>query len=470
MSEKYDLIVIGAGPGGYTAAISAAQQGMKVAITEACSAGGTCLNRGCIPTKALLHSSNMYREMKSCEGIGIFAEKLSYDMQAIYKRKNEIVADIRGNIEALLKANKIDLFHGKTKILSSAEVEIYLEGEVTHLQTAKILIATGAIPAHPPIEGLDLSGVITSNELLEGQAIDYKSLIIIGGGVIGAEFASFFSDLGCEVTIIEATERILPTLDRELSQNLSMILKKRGVAIHTGCTVERISAADEALCCHFTGKSGSQELSAQGVLVSIGRKPDVEGLFGDGLNIKMQRGIVVDEHFETSEKGIYAIGDVLEGSIQLAHAASAQALNAVAEMAGNEPPVELSAVPSCIFTSPEIASVGITAEQAKANGIEVKTGKYAMSGNGKTIIEQQERSFIKLTFDAKTEALLGAQLMCARASDIVSELSSAIANKLTIHQLGAVIRPHPTFSEAVTEAIEDSEGRSIHMQPKKKSI
>ncbi|MBP8641296.1 MAG: FAD-dependent oxidoreductase, partial [Oscillospiraceae bacterium] len=190
----------------------------------------------------------------------------------------------------------------------------------------------------------------------------------------------------------------------------------------------------------------------------------------DGLNVKMQRGIVVDEHFETSEKDIYAIGDVLEGSIQLAHMASAQALNVVAEIAGNKPPVELSVVPSCIFTSPEIASVGITAEQAKTNGIEVKTGKYAMSGNGKTIIEQQERSFIKLTFDAKTEVLLGAQLMCARASDIVSELSSAIVNKLTLHQLGAVIRPHPTFSEAVTEAVEDSEGRSIHMQPKKKSI
>ncbi|MBP8640713.1 MAG: FAD-dependent oxidoreductase, partial [Oscillospiraceae bacterium] len=348
MSEKYDLIVIGAGPGGYTAAISAAQQGMKVAITEAFNAGGTCLNRGCIPTKTLLHSSNMFREMKSSEGIGIFAEKLSYDMQAIYHRKDEIVSDIRGNIEALLKANKIDLFHGKAKILSSAEVEVYDEGEMTQLQTAKILIATGAIPARPPIEGLNLSGVITSNELLEGQAIDYKSLIIIGGGVIGLEFASFFNDLGCNVTIIEATDRILPTLDRELSQNLSMILKKRGVTIHTGCTVERISGSDGALCCHFTGKSGSQELSAQGVLVSIGRKPNVEGLFGDGLNVKMQRGIVVDEHFETSEKDIYAIGAVLEGSIQLAHMASAQALNVVAEIAGNKPPVELSVVPSCI--------------------------------------------------------------------------------------------------------------------------
>lgn len=469
MSQKFDLIVIGAGPGGYTAAISAAQHGLAVAIVEAGSPGGTCLNRGCIPTKALLHASNMYREMKNGGSIGICSEKLSYDMDTIYHRKDEIVTDISGNIDSLLKANKIEIFYGTAKILPAKELAVCSEAGTLSLNTDKILIATGAVPSRPPIAGLDLPGVITSDELLEGEAIDYKSLIIIGGGVIGVEFASFFSDLGCEVTIIEAADRILPTLDREISQNLSMILKKRSVTIHTGCTVERISEGGGALCCHFTGKNGSQEIAVQGVLVSVGRKPNVDGLFGDGLDIRHQRGIVVDEHFETSEKGIYAIGDVIEGSIQLAHAASAQAHNVVAEMVGEKPPIDLSVVPSCIFTSPEIASVGITAEQAKANGVEVKTGKYAMSGNGKTIIEQQERSFIKLTFDAKSEVLLGAQLMCARASDIVSELSSAIVNKLTIHQLEAVIRPHPTFSEAITEAVGDSEGRAIHMQPKKKS-
>ena len=469
MSQKFDLIVIGAGPGGYTAAISAAQQGLKVALAEARSAGGTCLNRGCIPTKTLLHSSNLYREMKNSSSIGICSEKLFYDMDTIYHRKDEIVSDIRNNIEALLKANKIELIYGKAKILSAEEVEVCRETETVALNTAKILIATGAVPSRPPIAGLELPGVITSDELLEGQAIDYKSLIIIGGGVIGVEFASFFSDLGCEVTIVEAAERIIPTLDREFSQNLAMILKKRNVAIHTGCTVERISACEGQLRCHFTGKNGSQEIAAQGVLISVGRKPNFDGLYGDGVDIKRQRGIIVDECFETSTKGIYAIGDVLEGSLQLAHAAAAQAHNAVAEMAGQKPSINLSAVPSCIFTNPEIASVGITAEQAKANGIEVKTGKYAMSGNGKTIIEQQERSFIKLTFDAKSEVLLGAQLMCSRASDIISELSCAIVNKLTIHQLGSVIRPHPTFTEAVTEAVEDSEGRAVHLQPKKKS-
>ena len=468
MPQKYDLIVIGAGPGGYTAAIAAAQRNMKVAVIEAREAGGTCLNRGCIPTKALLHSAERYREMKESESLGIFAEKLSYDMEAICRRRDEVVLSVREGIESLIKANKIDLFNGTAKILSAEEVEISGAEGNTVLNAAKILIATGAEPSRPPIEGIDLSGVVTSDELLEGHAIDYKSLIIIGGGVIGVEFASVFSSLGCEVTIIEAMERIVPTLDREISQNLAMILKRRGVAINTGCSVERISEADGGLCCRFVGKNGVQELTAQGVLVSVGRKPNLSTLFGEGVNIEVRRGIVVDERFKTSVEGIYAIGDVTEGSIQLAHAAAAQAQNAVALMAGEEASIDLLTVPSCVYTSPEIASVGITAEQAKANGIETKTGKYAMSGNAKTIIEQQDRSFVKLVFDAETEVLLGAQMMCARASDLLGELSSAIVNKLTLKQLSAVIRPHPTFAEAVTEAVEDVEGLAIHTMPKPK--
>jgi len=468
MSLKYDLVVVGAGPGGYTAAISASQHGMKVAIVEARETGGTCLNRGCIPTKTLLHSANLYHEISHGESLGINTEKLSYDINAMYRRKDAVVTELRDGIEALLKANKVDLFSGTAKVLSLEKVAVFSPDESIELDTCKVLIAVGSYPVLPPIEGINLPGVVTSDELLEGNATDYKSLVIIGGGVIGMEFASVFGELGCAVTIIEAMDRIVPTLDREISQSLSMILKKRGVTIHTGCTVERISENGGALCCHFSGKSGNQEVSAQGVLVSVGRRPNTGGLFGDEIHIEMQRGIVVNSHFETSEKGIFAIGDVTSGSIQLAHAASAQAQNVVAEMVGEKPPVELSVLPSCVYTSPEIASVGITAEQAKANGTAVKTGKYSMFGNGKTVIEQQERSFIKLTFDAETEVLLGAQLMCARASDIVSELSSAIVNKLTIHQLSSVIRPHPTFTEAITEAVEDVDGHAVHMMPKKK--
>ncbi len=468
MPQEYDLIVIGAGPGGYTAAIAAAQRGMKVALIEARETGGTCLNRGCIPTKALLHSAERFREMGESASLGIYAGNLSYDMEAIYRRRDEVVSGVREGIESLIKANKIDIIQGTAKILSAEAVVVSRAEENIVLNTTKILIATGSVPARPPIGGIDLPGVITSDELLEGRAIDYKSLIIIGGGVIGVEFASVFSSLGCEVTIIEATERIVPTLDREISQNLAMILKKRGVAINTGCSVERIAEANGGLSCRFSGKNGAQELTAEGVLVSVGRKPNLKGLFGEGISPETGHGIKVDECFETSVKNIYAIGDVIEGSIQLAHAAAAQAQNAIAFIVGEVPPVDLSVVPSCVYTSPEIASVGITAEQAKAGGINVKTGKYAMSGNAKTIIEQQDRSFVKLVFDAETEVLLGAQMMCARASDLLGELSSAIVNKLTLKQLSAVIRPHPTFAEAVTEAVEDVEGRAIHTMPKPK--
>ncbi|MEA4894306.1 MAG: dihydrolipoyl dehydrogenase [Oscillospiraceae bacterium] len=466
MSQRYDLVVIGSGPGGYTAAITAAQHGMKAALVEERTLGGTCLNRGCIPAKAILHSAERYREMKDGASIGIFTENLGYDIEAICRRRDEVVSGAREGVESLVRANGVDIFLGRAKIASASEVTVSSPVGETVLSASQILIATGAVPSLPPIDGIDLPGILTSDGLLEGPARDYKSLIIIGGGVIGAEFASFYCSLGCEVTIIEAAERIVPTLDREISQNLTMIYKKRGVAVHTGCSVERISETGGELCCRFSGKSGAQELTAQGVLVSAGRRPDFRGLFGEGLNLEVRRGIVVDERFRTSVEGIYAIGDVTEGSIQLAHAAAAQARNAVSYMLGEEPPFDLSAVPSCVYTIPEIACVGVTAEQAKARGIEVKTGKYAMSGNAKTVIEQQDRSFVKLVFEAGTERLLGAQIMCARASDLISELSSAIVNRLTVKQLSAVIRPHPTFSEAVTEALDDTEGRAVHIMPK----
>ena len=458
MSLKYDLVVIGAGPGGEKAAMLAAQHGLKVALIEGRNLGGTCLNRGCIPVKTLLHASSLYREMKDAGGIGVFAEGLRYDMAAIYNRKDEIISGIRANIQAMLASGKVDLFYGTAKILSAVEVAVTGAEGPTVLEGARILVATGANPARPPIEGIGLPGVVTSDELLD-NAVDYKSLIIIGGGVIGVEFASFFSALGCAVTIIETAERIIPNLDRELSQNLTLILKRRGVAINTGCTVEKITDTNGRLCCHFSGKGVAQALEAQGVLVSVGRQPNTEGLFGEDLDVALRRGIVIDSHFETNVKGIYAIGDVTEGSIQLAHAASAQAQNVIAQILGETPSVTLTVVPSCVYTSPEIASVGMTAEQAKSNGLAIITGKCPMSANGKTIIERQDRSFMKLIFDARSQVLLGAQLMCSRASDLISELADAIVNALTLDQLLAVIRPHPTFSEAVTEALKDAKGR-----------
>ncbi len=469
--NEYQLIVIGAGPGGYEAAIRAAQLGLHTALIDRREIGGTCLNRGCIPTKAMLHSAQLYRDASRFDLFGLHTENTTFDWGKINDRKNEVVTKLRSGIEQLIKANKIDFFNKSASILGKNEVQLGQGEEILHADN--ILIATGSVPARPRIPGLDLPGVITSDELLDDPELAKsdglaKEILIIGGGVIGVEFASVFSALGCKVTIVEAMERILPTMDREISQSLNMVLKKRGVDIHTGSMVEKIEQQDGNLYCCFTEKGQAHRIPAQRILCAIGRRANTEGLFGEGFSVECDRGrIVTDDHFRTSVEGIYAIGDVT-AKIQLAHMASAQGLNAVQIIAGKEPEINLNAVPGCIYTDPEIASVGLTEDEAKAQGIPVKKGKYLMTGNGRSVIDEQERGFIKIIAHAETDVILGAQLMCARATDIVSELSTAIVNGLTCAQLTSVIRPHPTFCEGVTEAVEDVHGMAIHLAPKKR--
>lgn len=470
--KQYQLIVIGAGPGGYEAAIRAAQLGLHTALIERRQVGGTCLNRGCIPTKTMLHSAQLYKETAHFELFGLHTENTSFDWAKIHQRKNDVVSKLRSGIEQLIKANKIDFFNTSASILSPHEVQLE-QGEETTLYGDNILIATGSVPSRPPIPGLDLPGVVTSDELLDDPSYAQtdslpKEILIIGGGVIGVEFASVFSSFGCKVTIVEALDRILSTMDREISQNLSMILKKRGVEIHTGAMVERLEQSDGKLVCHFTEKEKPQQISSQQILVAIGRRANTQGLFGNDFLVEMERGhIVTDESFRTSVDSIYAIGDV-SAKIQLAHMASAQGICAAHIIAGKVPPINLQAVPGCIYTDPEIASVGLSEDEAKKQGIPVKKGKFIMSGNGRSIIDEQERGFIKVLAHQDTDVILGAQLMCSRATDIVSELSTAIVNGLTVDQLAAVIRPHPTFCEGVTEAVEDVHGMAIHLAPKKR--
>ena len=467
--NHYQLAVIGAGPGGYVAAIRAAQLGLKTVVIENRDVGGTCLNRGCIPTKALLHAADIYHQAQNAQELGLDIPEVSYHMGRIHDRKLKIVLQLRGGVEQLFKANKIDLLRGTATIL--APHEIFVTGSDNGRVIAdNILIATGSVPVRPPISGLNLPGVVTSDEVLEGDPVDYKSLVIIGGGVIGVEFATFYHRLGCEVTIIEAKERILPTMDREVSQNLGMILKKRGISIHTSATVEEITTDGGMLCCQFSKGDQQEFVRTQGVLISIGRRPYTESLFGPGIAPEMERGrIVTKEDFSTSLEQIWAIGDVTS-HIQLAHLASAQGIAVAERIAGHTPSVDLSLVPACIYTDPEIASVGLTADEAKEQGISVKTGKFMMTANGKTLIEGKDRGFIKVVCHSETGVLLGAQLMCARATDLISEFSQAIVNQLTVRQMRQVIRPHPTFTEAVTEALEDLEGHAIHVAPKRRPI
>lgn len=464
MAEQYDLVIIGAGPAGYIAAEESAGRGSKTALIENRELGGTCLNRGCIPTKTILHSSELYAKMKDCEQLGIHADSVSCDMAGIQSHKSEVIRQLRFGIASLMKKNKVTVYEGTGTILNTHEVLVHSTAadidseEGTVLQTKNILIATGSVPSAPPIPGIDLPDVVNSDELLSKETL-YPRLTIIGGGVIGMEFASIYSALGCKVTVIEFLDRILANMDREISQNLKMILKKRGVEIQTGARVEEITRREDGtLICRYTQKDEVKEAESDGVLVAVGRRANTKGLFAaedgaDRLGLLVERGrIAVNEFGQTSVPNIYAAGDVT-GGVQLAHAASAQAVNAVAHMAGEAQVFYSDMVPGCVYTNPEIGSVGITQDDAKAENLSVITRKYPMSANGKTVLTGQDRGFIKVVADADTHRILGAQMMCARATDMISEFGTAIVNGLTLEQMASVIRPHPTFSEAIGEAV-----------------
>lgn len=465
MSEQFDLVIVGAGPGGYEAAIRASQLGMKTALIERGEVGGTCLNRGCIPTKALLHAAESWRALQHFPELGLSVEGAGFDYQKVSAYKNGMVERLRAGVEGLIRANGITLVHGGALITGPHQVAVS-GGEERRLTGERILIAAGSLPAVPPIGGADLPGVMDSDKLLSCERLP-QSLCLIGGGVIGVEFSTVLSSFGCKVTILESAPRLLPGMDREISQNLAMILKKREVDIHTGALVRRIERDGELLCT-YEEKGEERTLPCENVLIATGRRPNTAGLFAPGAEPKMERGAVrVDDDFRTDVEGLYAIGDAL-GGIQLAHAASAQGIYAVERMAGKEPSVCLSAIPSCVYTDPEIASVGLTADECKEHGIAYRCTKYLMSGNGKSMLSLQERGFVKLVFEEGSEVLLGAQLMCARATDMVGELCNALANRLTARQLARTVRPHPTFCEGIAEAVEDLWGRSIHTPPKRR--
>lgn len=463
----YNLLVIGSGPGGYVAAIKAAQLGMgKIGIIESREIGGTCLNRGCIPTKTFMHSAELVHEMEKGESMGILSGEVKVDIKKLSQRKNEVIEQLQNGIEGLLKGNQIEIIHGQAKIIESGKVQV---GEDL-LTTEKILIATGSKPIHLPIEGMDLPGVCTSDEILgDSDGKLFPEVVIVGGGVIGVEFATLYNAFGCDVTLVEGMDRILPTMDREISQNLQMILKKRGVKIFTGAMIERITEDNEKKIVHFQVKEKEESLAADGVLISVGRKANTENLFFEGCQPKMEKGMIsVNNSYETSIPGIYAIGDVTYGTIQLAHVASAQGTNAVCGMMNTEQALDMNAVPSCIYTIPEIASVGLNADDAKQAGIVVKVGKFIMSANCKNTIEMADRGFVKAIFREEDDVLIGAQIMSPRATDMISEFSVGIVNQMTIHDLSKVMHPHPTFSEGLAEAIEDAAGHAIHIMPKKK--
>ncbi len=468
MEQRFDLIVIGAGPSGYVAAIKAAKLGLSTAIVEEEKVGGTCLNRGCIPAKAMIHASSLYREIQNGGRFGITASDVCYDYEKIIAYKESTTEKLCQGVEQLLKANGVTYLRGKGTLKKNNEVTVVSQEEENTYHAEKIILATGSKPLMLPLPGMGLPGVLTSNELFQLKEAP-KSLVIIGGGVISVEFASVFAALDCKVTIVEAMPRLVPNMDKEISQNLKMILKKRGIDIHTSAAVQGVEQDGDLYSCIFTEKEKEIKVSAQYVLCAVGRCPNTDGLFGEGVEPKMERGrLVVDENFRTSIAGVYAIGDIVKG-MQLAHLASAQGVFVAEKLAGRETTIDLNVVPGCVYTNPEIASVGITEEDAKAQGKNVKIGKFIMSANGKSLITQEERGFIKVVVCAETEVILGAQMMCARATDMIGEFATAVANRLKAGNLLIAMRAHPTYNEGVAEAVEDAIGEAIHIAPGKKN-
>ena len=456
---QYDLLIIGAGPGGYEAAFYAQELGMKVAVVEKDKVGGTCLNRGCIPTKALMHSSDVYRDTAHGAEVGVEVEGLHANRKRIGERKDEVLDTLRGGISGLLKKKKIDVLEGTATISGENTVVITNSVGGTAVVTAdKIMVATGSMPFMPPIPGSDLPGVIDSTELLDMGAEEIPEFVIIGGGVIGIEFATIYADLGDHVTVIEGMDRLLPVIDKEIGRSIKMTLEKKGVDVHVSSPVQKIEQKGDKLVVTLKNKKGEEiAVEADKVLMCVGRRPNTAGVFSDELlaqypDLEDAKGFIhVDDEYRTAVPSVYAIGDCI-GGIQLAHVSAAEGRNAVALMNGKPATINMGTVPSCIYTDPEIAVVGLTADEAKAAGIDAISKKYPMSANGKTIIAGLDRGFVKLVARADDHTLIGAHLLCGRASDLIGELSVAIGRGMTLEEVANIIHPHPSFAEAIMEA------------------
>lgn len=457
-----DLILIGGGPGGYVAAIRARQLGMEVALIEKDSLGGTCLNRGCIPTKAYFQNATVLQTLARLSEYNVKAENISFDLAGARARKDRVVARLVSGIRDLLKGYGVEVIKGEATI--AAPDRVLVDGE--EIIGRRILIATGSEPAVPPIPGVDLPGVITSTELLELDTVPER-LVIIGGGVIGIEFACIFNAFGSKVTVIEYLPGILGATDGEIVKRMGVYLKKQKIEVHTGTGVERIEQDGQGLKVVARSKKGIIECNTDVVLLATGRKPFTRGLGLERLGVSCdERGFInVDENYETNVPGIYAIGDVIKGPM-LAHVASEEGIVAVERTAGLDHRVDYDAIPSCVFSFPEIAAVGLTQEEAESRGIDFRVGKFLFAANGKALAMGETDGMVKVIADADG-TIIGVHIIGPHASDLIQEASVVVRNRLTASDVSSTIHPHPTLGEAFMEAVKDVEGRSIHSLPRR---
>lgn len=461
----FDVFVIGGGPGGYVAAIRAAQRGLKVAIAERDEFGGTCLNRGCIPTKALVRSAEVLATVRRAAEFGVRIDgQAALDWPAVQSRKAGIVKQLTGGIGQLLKAYGVDVMRGQASVPEAGVVQL---GAIRY-ETRNIILATGSKSALIPLPPEDLAATINSDQALALEALP-ASLAVIGGGVIGMEFASIFATLGVKVTVVERLPQIVPNLDPELAQRLGLAMKRLGVTIHTGATVTGVKADGSARFVHATAADGTAlAVGVDMVLLSVGRVPEFGDIDLAGLGIEHdRRGIKVNDQMRTNIAGIYAIGDVV-GKTQLAYGASAEGIVAADAIAGDDAHINYDVVPRCVFTHPEMAGVGLTEQECRDRGIAHKVGKFNFAANGRAMIVGETEGMVKVIGDENGK-LLGVHIIGPEAGDLIHEAAQALVAGAPVERLAdAMLHIHPTLAETMMEAAHNVYGNAIHMAPRRR--
>lgn len=461
---KYDLIVIGSGPGGYVAAIRASQLGLKTAVVEKDEPGGICLNWGCIPTKSLLKSAKVFDYIRHAADYGItLGGEAKPDFSAVVARSRSVADGMSKGVQFLLKKNKIDLIKGFGKIDGKGGVTVHNDDETEQYSADHIILATGARSKQLPGLKQDGTKIIGYREAMTLPRLP-ESMIVVGSGAIGSEFANFYNTMGTRVTLIEFLPSIVPNEDEEVSKQLERSFKKAGMKILTGSSVESVDTSGKICKASVKTKKGVEEIEAEIVLSAVGVETNIEGIGLEEAGVKSEKGkIIVDEFYRTNVKGVYAIGDIVHGPA-LAHVASAEGIICVEKIAGKETePLDYGNIPGCTYTSPEVASVGLTESAAREQGYDVRVGKFPFSASGKASAEGAREGFVKLVFDGKYGELLGAHMIGAGVTEMISEIVVARKLETTVHEIIKSVHPHPTMSEAVMEAAAAAWGEVIHL-------
>jgi dihydrolipoamide dehydrogenase len=460
---EYDLIVIGGGPAGYAGAIRAGQLGRKVACIELERAGGTCLNWGCIPTKALLKSAELYQKFKKADAYGLSATGVSFDFAKVMERSRVVSGQMAKGVEFLFRKNKVDYFVGRGQVAAPGLVEI-AEGEHKgrFFKTKNILIATGCRMRRIPDLPVDGVRVMTSREALAAKTLP-KSIVIVGAGAIGVEFAYFYNAFGAKVTLVEMLPQILPVEDEEVAKVLHRSFEKQGIVIHTGTKCENFRVGKDAVKLNLVKDGKTAEVEAEAVLSAIGVVANIEGALARNVKLELDRNYVkVGDDYQTGVKGIYAAGDII-GPPWLAHVATFEAVSAVNGMFGHSRPHRVKHFPGCTYCQPQVASTGLTEKAAKEKKLDYRVGKFPFTASGKAVASAESEGFVKVISDAKTGEIYGAHIIGAEATELIAEYGLAIELEATIAEIHHTIHAHPTLSEAVMEAAAATTGEAIHI-------